>query len=44
MATTVTRNPTDTMMPRRVKNDRSLEERIDSMARRIASEKGMAEM
>src|ERR1041385_7012016 len=41
MATTATRNPTETMMPRRVKNERSLLARIAARAKRNASLKGM---
>src|ERR1043166_10212452 len=41
MATTAARNPTETMMPRRVKKERSLLVRIAARARRMASEKGM---
>src|SRR5258708_7920734 len=41
-ATTATRNPTDTMIPSRVKNDRSLWLHAVWSAWRIASESGMA--
>ncbi len=41
MATTATRNPTDTMIPSRVKNERSLLLRMTWKARRQASKKGM---
>src|SRR4026208_1527598 len=41
MATTATRNPTDTMMPSRVKKERSLLVRIASRASRSAAGKGM---
>src|SRR5437879_2452613 len=40
-ATTATRNPTDTMMPSSVKNDRSLWLQAVCRAWRIASERGM---
>src|SRR5256885_15959509 len=41
-ATTATRNPTDTMIPSSVKNDRSLWLHAVWRAWRIASERGMA--
>ena len=40
-ATTTTRKPTETMMPRRVKKDRSLAPQMAWSARRRASRKGM---
>jgi hypothetical protein len=41
MATTTTRKATETMMPRRVKKERSLLVQIAWSARRRASERGM---
>jgi hypothetical protein len=40
-ATTTTRKPTETMMPRRVKNERSLAPQMAWSASRRASERGM---
>jgi hypothetical protein len=43
IATTTIRKPTETMIPRRVKKERSLLFQIAWRARRRASERGMAE-
>ncbi len=44
IATTVMRNPTETMIPRSVKNERSFALRMDCTARRTADHKGMGEI